>query len=466
MAALGKKMDGVIGQEPAVRETHQDGGLSASLLAMLKVEDEARGAESLPELQVLIANELMRLNGARQVFVFKCGIRRLEVAAVSSLSSFDRNAPLVQAIEAIIEKLAREAGAGKPHEFEASAYAGANDSILRTYPFRWLMWVPLAARNDRQLGGVLLARETAWGKSDGVVTSRLARVFSHCWAALEGTGQARRSAFVTRRTAGLAIVAVTALLMLPVAMTTLAPFEIGSKDEFIIAAPLDGVIDAVDVEPNAAVKKDQVLVRFSDTVLRNRLEVAEREVAVADARLVKTQQLAFADIRGRHDISIARAELALRSSERDYARDLLQKAEIRSSRDGLAVFTDKRELIGKPVATGERILHIANPEMTEVRIDVPVSDALILRKDARVKIFLDSDPLRPRESLVRHADYLARVGPGDVLAFRVVADLVSDGAALPRLGARGTAQLYGETVPLAFYLFRRPLSALRQRIGL
>ena len=326
--------------------------------------------------------------------------------------------------------------------------------------------MPLAARNDRQLGGVLLARETAWGKSDGVVTSRLARVFSHCWAALEGTGQARRSAFVTRRTAGLAIVAVTALLMLPVAMTTLAPFEIGSKDEFIIAAPLDGVIDAVDVEPNAAVKKDQVLVRFSDTVLRNRLEVAEREVAVADARLVKTQQLAFADIRGRHDISIARAELALRSSERDYARDLLQKAEIRSSRDGLAVFTDKRELIGKPVATGERILHIANPEMTEVRIDVPVSDALILRKDARVKIFLDSDPLRPRESLVRHADYLARVGPGDVLAFRVVADLVSDGAALPRLGARGTAQLYGETVPLAFYLFRRPLSALRQRIGL
>ncbi len=52
------------------------------------------------------------------------------------------------------------------------------------------------------------------------------------------------------------------------------------------------------------------------------------------------------------------------------------------------------------------------------------------------------------------------------LAFRVIADLAATDTPPPRLGARGTAQLFGDRVPLGFYLFRRPISALRQRIGL
>ncbi len=115
-------------------------------------------------------------------------------------------------------------------------------------------------------------------------------------------------------------------------MTTLAPFEIGSQDELVIAAPIDGVIEAIEVEPNAAVVEGQVLVRLSDTMLRNKLEVAEREVAVAAARLTKTEQLAFADLRGRHEMGVTRTELALRTAERDFAKEILAKTEIRASR--------------------------------------------------------------------------------------------------------------------------------------
>jgi hypothetical protein len=34
-----------------------------------------------------------------------------------------------------------------------------------------------------------------------------------------------------------------------------------------------------------------------------------------------------------------------------------------------------------------------------------------------------------------------------------------------RIGLRGTARIAGDQVPLVFYLFRRPLTALRQMLG-
>jgi HlyD family secretion protein len=130
------------------------------------------------------------------------------------------------------------------------------------------------------------------------------------------------------------------------------------------------------------------------------------------------------------------------------------------------VFAGKNELIGRPVAVGERLLEIADPAHVEFRIDVPVADAIILREGARVKVFLDSNPLRSTEATVVRSDYLARVNDGVQLSFRVVARLDGNTGPIPRLGARGTAQIYGDKVALLFYLLRRPYSTIRQWTGL
>jgi multidrug resistance efflux pump len=52
----------------------------------------------------------------------------------------------------------------------------------------------------------------------------------------------------------------------------------------IVAAPIDGVIDRIEVVPSAPVGVGDVLVRLTDTVLRNRLHVARQEMGVAEAR--------------------------------------------------------------------------------------------------------------------------------------------------------------------------------------
>ncbi|MGB4864627.1 MAG: HlyD family secretion protein, partial [Hyphomicrobium sp.] len=189
-------------------------------------------------------------------------------------------------------------------------------------------------------------------------------------------------------------------------------------------------------------------------------------VQVAEARLKQSNQVAFSDPRGMHEIGIARAELALKIAERDFARDLLEKSEIRAQRDGIAMYSDKRDLVGRPVAVGERILEVADASALEARIDLPVADAITLSTGARVRLFLDSDPLSPWGATVRRADYKAKVGESDVVAFRVVADITLEtDRPLPRLGVRGTAQISGDQVSLGYFLFRRPITAMRQWLG-
>ncbi len=97
-------------------------------------------------------------------------------------------------------------------EFEARAFASANDTVLQNYPFRWMMWIPLLARDKRPLGGVLLARETAWTKPDRVIGERLARIVAYAWAALDSEGRAtprmkvnRWMAAISRSGAGAAV---------------------------------------------------------------------------------------------------------------------------------------------------------------------------------------------------------------------------------------------------------------------
>jgi Biotin-lipoyl like/HlyD family secretion protein len=454
--------------EAAARAVQGVDGQSA-MLALLKVEAAAREAANERDLLFLIANETRKLTRARQVFVLRFGLTGGdEVKAVSSLPSVDRSAPLVQVIEELVA--AARADDALDANCALDVANAADPASAATYPFRALMWLPLRWQSRPRLGGIVLAREDAWTESDLIIANHLVGAYAHALAALGGARRTSRLDLLRMKKVGaLATVAIlSALVFIPVPLSALAPVEIAPRDPFIVASPLDGVIDEIKVEPNQSVKPGDVLVRLTDTTLRNRVAVAEREVQVADAKLKQANQVAFSDPRGLHDIAIARSELALKLAERDFARDLMEKTEIRAARAGLALYSDKRELIGKPVSVGERILEVADADAVEARIELPVTDAIALAPGGRVKLFLDSDPLRPWSAAIKRSDYKAHVGENDVMSFRVIATLATEGESrpVPRLGVRGTAQISGDDVPLGLYLFRRPLTAMRQWLGM
>ena len=369
-------------------------------------------------------------------------------------------------VEDIVNKLAKTGQTNSTQDLHITTAADPAAPLSQSYPFKHLLWVPLGSRGPGLDAGLLFARETAWSENEQLTAERLAVTFGHAWCLLLAAAPWSARWLRPQRAGLIAALALAGAAAIPVPMTALAPVEVVARDPVLVTAPIDGQIAEILTEPNTAVTAGQPLVRLVDTQPRNKLQIAEREVIVAEARLQKASQLAFTDARGRHDLGIARAELALRSAEREFAREIMAKTEITAARAGLAVFPDKRELAGKPLQMGDRIMEIADPRHVELKIDLPVADALVIDAGGRVKIFLDSDPLAPLEAHIVHADYRARVAEGRIAAYQVIARFTDNARPPPRIGVRGSAQLFGERVSLGFFLFRRPLSAIRQWVGL
>jgi Biotin-lipoyl like len=439
----------------------------SAVAVLLRVEGDARASQSVPDLARLMANETRKLTRAQQVFVFrKARASELQVEAASAMPAVDRQVPLVQWLERTMARADADVGLSLVREFALPAFGNPADPLTASYPFRQALWFPLLDRTGALFGGALLLRTEPWKAGDQVLVQRLAVTFAQAWYWIATAKSVRPRLQVGGKRAAAIGMAGALGCLFPVAMTTLAPVELTARTPTLVTAPIDGIIQDIPVAPNSTVATGDVLVRFADTVLRNRLEVAERELQVADARIKKNMLLSMSDIRGRHELALARAEVTVKTAERDYARDLLDRTQILATRPGIAIFGDKRDLLGKPISTGERIMEIADPADVEIRIDVPVADSIILSDDKRAKIFLDSDPLNPRAAVITHADYQAKPRDGGIVAYRVMAVFPVGSGPPPRLGIRGTAQLYGDRVPLVYYLLRRPITAVRQWVGL
>ncbi|WP_306224537.1 efflux RND transporter periplasmic adaptor subunit [Bosea beijingensis] len=441
-----------------------------ALRALMRLEAAIRRAGTSQELFFLVANEARALLRARQIFVLED--ERPDqpgIVAISGLPTVERGSPLVQDLERGIRHLAAQAGPKglfEPREFRLESLgADQHSPALSAYALQEMLWLPLPPSATSPSGGLLLARETPWSEADIGIAHHLADATNYARHALAARPRRKR-----RRIGSKAAVAGAVLLLalgfVPVPMAILAPLEVIAREPYVVSSGLDGIVEALLVKPNETVSQGQPVVRLVGVELRNKLEIAEREVQVAAARLQKARQLAFADARGRHEMALMQAEYDLRVAERNFARDQLDKTELKAGRAGIAVYGDGKDIIGRPVAVGDRLMEIADPASIDVQIDIPVGDALVVKPGAEVKLFLDSNPLDPVGGRIVRADYKARPRDGATLAYRAIVQFDEAPAPAPRLGVRGTAQVYGEDVPLWFYLLRRPISAFRQWSGL
>jgi multidrug efflux pump subunit AcrA (membrane-fusion protein) len=258
---------------------------------------------------------------------------------------------------------------------------------------------------------------------------------------------------------------VLALLMLPIHQTVLAPAEIIALNAVAVAAPVEGVIKTFHVQPNQPVRAGQRLFSFDDTTLRNRRDIAARGLDVAAIESHGAQQRAFDDTKARGEVATLQGRIAERRAELRAVEEQLRRIDVTAPRDGIAVFGDVNDWQGRPVVIGERVMQLADPDEAGVMVFLAVADAIALEQGARIRLFLDVAPLAPLDATLSETSYLAVLSPDGVASYRLRARLLAPGAGAARIGLKGTAKVYGEQVTLAYYLFRRPLSALRQWAG-
>lgn len=424
----------------------------------LDLERQTRAARTTEQLAYSLVNDSQPLFGFRHAALLIAG----KVRAVTGVSQVEPNAPFVAFVEQANVQLFKQGRAKPASVVPAQPFSGAVLDDWQSLSAAQVFWLPLLDREGEVFGGVWLARDHPWNPSEQVLLAQLGDTYSHAWLALQPRKPWRLQ--VKRRRVAMLVLLALLCLLIPVRQSVLAPAEVVPLAGRVVAAPLDGVIAEFRVKPNQAVKTGDLLLRFDSTTLKAQADVAERALGVAEAELKANSQRSFADAESNSKLDLLAARVEQKRAERDYARELLKRSEVRAERDGIAVFADAERWTGKPVQTGERLMEIADPAQAELRIELAVGDAIALAPDAEVALFLDSDPLQRHPAQLERAAYEAQPTPGGQLAYRLDARFLD--SPTPRIGLRGTAKIFGQRAPLALYLLRRPLAALRQSVGL
>jgi len=439
-----------------------------ALSVLLQVEGMIRAAQTQQELQFFFVNETRRLVPYRQAILLippTSSTKSYQVLAASSVPMVDRTVPLMQWTERLIRELRQiSSGPDIRHITEAECPADVRPDWKEFTP-GFGLWCPLKHPGGQILGGLWLTQDRPWADHEITVLQRLSEAYAYAWRAVDRSASRRWRWGLSRTTMWILAAAALGALAIPVPMSTLAPAKIVAKNPLIVSAPIDGVIAEILVLPNTVVPEGQVLFRFEDTTFRSEYEVTERSLDVAMAQYRRAAQGSFGDAEQKADVPLLKAEVELRETERNYAHERLAKIEVKAEQAGLLLYTDKSDWIGKPVVVGQRIMELANPQQLEVRIDLPVEDAIVLREGASATLFLNADPFSSVPARISHASYHAEVLPNNTLAYRVTAQLEQESSEF-RIGWQGSAKIYGEQVTLFTYLFRRPISAVRPWIGL
>ncbi len=437
------------------------------LAALTHLEGQIRAAKTVRELQFLSVNETRRLVPYKQAFLLSTtqdGGGSHRVTNASSVAVVDRDAPMIAWLEQTVATLQQGAVLGEqPTVITEDLLPETLRAGWREFVRGQVFWCPLKHPDETVLGAWWFERDFAWQENDVAIVHRLAGSYAYAWKALSKKERSWGRT-VTKPTWWVLLVAILTGLCLPVRMSAVAPVKVMAKDPVIVSAPMDGVIADMLVPPNHLVKAGTVLFRYEDTNLRNQFHVAEKQLAVAQAEQAQAVQAGFTDAQRKADVPLKEAEADLRRTELEYAKEMLDQVDVTASQAGAVLYSDKSDWVGRPVKVGEHIMEIADPKQIELRIDLPVADAIVLTQGADAVLFLNALPLESFPATVTRTSYHAEVLPGDILAYRITAQLAQPDPRV-RIGWQGTAKLYGERGPLAYLLLRRPLTALRQWIG-
>ena len=440
--------------------------------ALRNLSHRARQAESDRELGFMLVNDSLALAPYRQAALW---LAQEGVWSLSGVVQIDANVPYVQWLDAVSRHWQSVAG--------EQVWVFTASDLPADLAAEWAHWWPVHAlwMGSSATGGAgagIWVRDLPWSADEQAAMQEWSEVWWHAFAALHRPRIARLRGWRTRLANALAwqsdrvwwrqrrlhvVAAVLLVLLWPVRLTVLAPGELVPAHPLVIRAPLDGVIDMFHVQPNQQVKAQQALFSFDEIVIQSRLAVAMQALATAETDYRQTSQMALSDVKSKAQLGLLIGKVEERRAEIEALQEQLTRARVLTPQDGVVLMDDPSEWIGKPVATGERILRIATLDDVEVEAWVPLADAISLAVGDDVVLYLSASPLSPVSATLRYMAHDAVQRPDGSYAYRIRATL--SGKTHHRVGLKGTAKLHGGWAPLSYWVLRRPWATVRQYLG-
>jgi hypothetical protein len=447
--------------------------LESNISKLLQLEHNCRNCESLKELYFQIVNETRGLVNYSQGILLTTDLReKYKVVAISDISVVDSTSPYIQWLEDVVDDLNKNEKSKDIFIVDIKKDLNeVNFKSLSDFAPSNIVYIPLKNLKENIETNYIfvLFKEENWIENDILILKHLSFSLSYFLFAMRSCGilQSLKKISLKNKYFKIVVIILFALMFLPVRLSVLAPLEVEAKNPYVVSSPLNAVIEEVKVFPNDKITKEQLLVKFDDVDFNNNYLVAKRTLDVANAELFSTKQSSFFDPKQKSQISQLENQVKLKEAELSYSKEQLDKTKIYAKEEGVAIINNPNDWKGKPVSTGERIFLIAKPENIELKIMLPVSDAIFLEENAIVKAFFDNDPINSWNAKIKYISYKPELTEQNILSYKITAnfDDMRENGYLPSIGLRGTAKIYSKKVTLFFYIFRKPITSVRQWIG-
>lgn len=450
-----------------------------SLIKLISFFKQIRHKDTTEKLGFFFVNDLYNLVPYRQCVLWDYKSGDIHIEAASGLVNIEKNSPLAQFIRDVVKKklsttnlindedarrgFIAEHGYAHISPLTKEDYEKFSDSDMQEFISPNISLVTLLDQKG-VIGGLWIARDKELGDIEHAILEDASDALAE---KLLFFGQQRlrwgKNVKPHKKQMALAL-AFWVFCLWPVRFSITTPAEIVAKDLTVVTVPFNGLIEDVYVSPNMYVEKDDLLFSLEKTRLKNQYALSMQALETAKEKLSKTQREIFTDAKKIPELNILKEEVKLKKLELDYAKDRLDFSDVRAATDGVVLFSDKNDLLGKPARAGEPIMRLANPEDIELLVRIPADSMIEINRDVPIRFFLNTSPLHSHKAHLYNISYQPSPDNGGLLTYKARAK-IDDVQAIEKIGLTGTAKLYGAHTIMILNLLRRPFIALRNLTG-
>lgn len=415
---------------------------------------------NLQEADSIDGARLAAINGLNRLVHFDQSvlwIGKSTPVAASSIDTPDPKAPHTQQLASFFNQKLRQ-------QTDILLMGPSDLAQIDLYAEHHGVFVPLKIQD----GGLLLVRPgQAFTSAQAIILDFALRIATpEILKTSHARLKKRRSRKLSTFSRSLAAVALVSALgwlcsKIPVPQTMMVSAEIVSGDIHHVRVPIDGVVDEVLVLSGSTVTETQEL-----AILDTQQIIAQLEIATAEFERLSEQfeQETILSLTSETD-RIRTAELSgLLSEKLEQVRFLqtqLERHTIRAGQSGMVIMPDVESLRGTPVVTGETLMEIANPEIIEVDLWIPLATSLPIEPNDVAAIFLATNPTESHPARIVYTTPRAQRREDGTMGYRGRATFETS-VPTNLLGQQGMARIHLGETNLLMLILRQPLMWIRQ----
>jgi Biotin-lipoyl like len=438
------------------------------LRTLYQLSNDLFASENRQDLNFRMLNNTYRLFAYNRAVLWSFDNKHPKLIGVSGQEDINHQSPLVRLWKSVITSLKEN----KTLQILSNSSTNQKNewqTLVKKTSGLSVMWVPMI-ENGKLRAALWIERwgEDVWDISECEIMNSLAQNFSTAWKQFNPLSRWRnigtfRMHLLTIVLVGVSLIYLLYFQMIP--LRVVAPCEIVPKDPEMIAAPLEGVIKQILVQPGEYVKKGDLLFTYEDRIINQELKVAQKQVQIIRSQYDRSRLRAFKDDEAIEEIKSLQYRLEQEKVRLKMAESNAKHLEVQASTDGICMVHNPEYWRGRPVQIGERVVMLFQPGKSKLKIFLPENDNIRFDRQKPIKLILNADPSSKYEAVLNYVAIQTSDNPQGGASFIAEAELTVPEAQI-KVGSKGSAIVYGEEVRMGYWLLRKPLASIRHFLGL